>query len=240
MSPSTAPAAFEGFGDATLDFLRDLTGNNEKPWFDAHRAEYDAAYLAPALAFVAAIGPRLQAEVDARAQYEPRINGSLFRIQRDVRFSSDKTPYKTHLDLWFWYGDRKSWATPGFFFRLTPETLILGAGIHQFGPELVKAYRDRVVDNDFGRRLVECVDAVSAAGDYSIGGDTRKTVPRGFDAKHERARFLRHDGLHATHEASVPAVAATHGFVDYCIERFKGVAPVNAWLMDALAPVASA
>jgi uncharacterized protein (TIGR02453 family) len=232
MSPAT-PGDFEGFGETTFQFLRGLTANNEKPWFEAHRSQYEAGYVQPALAFVAAIGPRLQL-IDSRVQFEPRINGSLFRINRDVRFSSDKTPYKTNLDLWFWYGDRKSWATPGFFLRLTLEQLTLGAGIHQFSPDALKVFRAKVLDEDLGRRLTACTEAITASGDYAIGGETRKTVPRGFDADHERARFLRHEGLHAMQESGLPAEVSRPGFVDYCVERFRAVAPVNAWLVEAL------
>lgn len=90
-----------GFPAETLAFLRGLAENNTKAWFEAHRADYQAHYVEPALAFVAALGPRLQ-QIAPGAQFEPRINGSLFRINRDVRFSADKSPYKHHIDLWFW------------------------------------------------------------------------------------------------------------------------------------------
>lgn len=64
------------------------------------------------------------------------MNGSIMGINRDIRFSKDKSPYKDHLDLWFWTGDRKGWDTSGFFFRLTPDRLVLGEGMHGFVPKL--------------------------------------------------------------------------------------------------------
>jgi uncharacterized protein (TIGR02453 family) len=227
--------AFEGFPDGTFEFLRGLSVNNDKSWFDRHRRDYESFYLQPALAFIATIGPRLQAEVDPAVKFEPRINGSLFRIQRDVRFSKDKTPYKTNLDVWFWRGDRKGWDTPGFFLRLTPEQLILGAGMHQFGSEALKRYREAVLDARLGTSLTEVVAAMEAAGAYEVGGETRKTVPRGFDPQHERARFLKHEGLHAGLETALPPEAASAAFVDYCLQRFKAVSPINGWLQEALA-----
>jgi uncharacterized protein (TIGR02453 family) len=232
MSPDIAP--FSGFPAATTDFLRGLANDNTKAWFDAHRKEYESFYVAPALSFIATIGPRLQAEVDAGLQYEPRINGSLFRIQRDIRFSRDKTPYKPHIDMWFWHGDRKSWQTTGFFFRLAPDSLILGAGMHQFGPEAIKRFRDAVLDPAQGSALTEVVEEIESAPGFAVGGESRKTVPRGFDPQHERARFLRHEGLHAEHETSVPPEAASAALIDYCIERFKTVSPLNRWLRDAM------
>jgi hypothetical protein len=123
--------SFQGFPRETIRFLRDLSRNNEKAWFDAHREDYQEHYVGPALAFIASIGPRLQ-KISPSVTYEPKVNGSLFRINRDVRFSKDKRPYKDHLDLWFWHGDKRGWESPGFFFRLLPDRLILGAGMHRF------------------------------------------------------------------------------------------------------------
>ena len=122
---------FSGFPRTTATFLKGLSENNEKAWFDAHRGEYQSAYVEPALGFVAAIGPRLQ-KISPSTNYEPRINGSLFRINRDVRFAKDKRPYKDHIDLWFWHGDKRGWDSPGFFFRMLSDRLILGAGMHRF------------------------------------------------------------------------------------------------------------
>jgi uncharacterized protein (TIGR02453 family) len=229
----TTTPAFGGFPDATSDFLRGLTENNEKPWFERHRAEYEAYYVKPAVAFVTAIGPRLQKEVSALVQYEARINGSLFRINRDVRFSRDKTPYKTNLDLWFWEGNRKGWDSTGLFMRQTPEVLYLGAGMHHFGPEQMAAYRKAVIDPKLGEKLIEVSERLEAAG-LEVGADARKTVPRGFDASHERARFLLYEGFVAMWVGPLPAEIRSAIFVDWCVERFKTASPINEWLREAL------
>lgn len=81
--------------------------------------------MAPAKAFVEAIGPKLKA-ISKTLNAEPHVNGSIFRLNRDVRFSKDKSPYKTTLDLWFWEGSERSWETPGYFLRLMPKTFIAG------------------------------------------------------------------------------------------------------------------
>ena len=98
---------FTGFGPETFAFLRDLTLHNDRDWFMANRARYEEHYLAAALGFIEAIGPRLAAELPGDVRFEARVNGSLFRINRDIRFSKDKTPYKNHIDMWFWTGDKK-------------------------------------------------------------------------------------------------------------------------------------
>jgi uncharacterized protein (TIGR02453 family) len=106
---------FEGFPPEGLAFLAGLAEHNEKAWFDAHRAEYERGLLEPARDFVDAIGPELEA-VHPGIHADPRVNGSIMRINRDTRFSKDKRPYKTHLDLWFWEGEGPSRMRPGFGF----------------------------------------------------------------------------------------------------------------------------
>lgn len=224
---------FEGFPDGTLRFLRGLAKNNSKAWFDAHRSDYDAFYVDPAKSFVESIGPRLQ-KVSKTIRYEARVNGSLFRINRDVRFSKDKTPYKAHLDLWFWEGDRRGWESPGFFFRLAPTKLILGAGMHQLSKEQLGTYRDAVVDERSGKALTKVAEQLRRTG-YEVGGATRKTVPRGFDPSHPRASLLLHEGLFATRESDVPRSVGAPNFVDECIAHFRAVAPVSKWLAEHVA-----
>jgi uncharacterized protein (TIGR02453 family) len=224
---------FTGFPQETFAFLGDLAQNNTKPWFDAHRAEYEAGYVRPALAFITALGPRLR-RISPNVAFEPKVNGSLFRIQRDVRFSADKTLYKTHLDLWFWHGPHRGWAAPGFFFRLAPERLILGAGMHRFEKTQLDVYRSAVVDDRSGRALAKAIKAVEAAGDYTIGGAVRKRVPAGFDAAHPRAALLLHDGLWAEFGGD-PAAAGEAAFVNACVAHCAAMWPIGRWLLKEVA-----
>jgi uncharacterized protein (TIGR02453 family) len=232
--PKTSQQPFASFPQGTTDFLRGLAEHNEKPWFDLHRADYEAFYVQPAVSFVEALGPRLQNEVSSLVQFEARINGSLFRINRDIRFSKDKTPYKTHLDLWFWEGGRKGWESTGLFLRLTPDSLSLGAGMHHLMPEQLAAYRNAVLDPVRGPSLVKLTEHVESAG-LEVGASvSRKTVPRGLDSAHERARFLRYEGLVAMWNGEPPAEIRSQAFVDWCLARFKDASPINDWLREAL------
>jgi uncharacterized protein (TIGR02453 family) len=222
--------AFTGFPDGTFRFLRGIAKDNSKAWFEAHRKDYEEAYVEPAKAFIAALGPRLQ-KFAPGVKFEPKVNGSLFRINRDVRFSKDKSPYKTHLDLWFWEGDHRGWDSPGFFFRMFADKLILGGGMHRFEKTHTDAYRRSVLDPRKGPALVAAIDKVKSAGAYEIGGATRKQVPRGFDAGHERASLLLHEGLWAGFEGKIPAEARSAAFVDFCAGHYRAVYPVSRWLL---------
>ena len=225
-------ASLAGFGPETFSFLRDLTQHNDRDWFMANRSRYEAHYLAPSLAFIEAIGPHLAGELPGDVRFEPRVNGSLFRINRDVRFSKDKTPYKNHIDMWFWSGDRKGWETPGYFMRLLPDRWAIGGGMHHFSKESLDAYRNSVVDESSGTALE---DAVSRIGPpYEVGLVSRKSVPRGYDAAHPRAPYLLHEGLVAVLEGPLPPEVAGEDFVDACLEHFKAVSPINVWLASIL------
>jgi len=100
---------FSGFPEEGLQFLTDLGQNNDRDWFDARKQTYTDTIVSPALAFVEALGERLQI-ISPHIQYDTRTNGagSLMRIYRDTRFSADKRPYKTWVGIRFWEGGRKA------------------------------------------------------------------------------------------------------------------------------------
>jgi uncharacterized protein (TIGR02453 family) len=225
-------SGFDHFPAATRSFLEGIAANSEKAWFEANRSLYEAGYVEPGKAFVEAIGPRLAA-ISPGVHAEPRVNGSIMRINRDVRFSKDKRPYKTHLDFWFWHGEKKGWASPGFYLRITPETVFIGTGMHQFDKDRLDSFRHAVMQPRSGKALQAAVDAVAAAGDYEIGEKTRKKPPRGFETDPDRAEFLLYEGLTATR--ILPGdIAFAPGFLDLCLSHFTATWPVGQWLLAEL------
>ena len=233
----TETTEFEGFPRGLVDFLAALQANTNATWFKAHRGDYESLMVAPARAFVVAIGARLGA-ISRGIRADPRSGGSLMRVNRDTRFSRDKTPYKSWLDLWFWEGEKRSRECPGLFFRLRPDMLTLGAGMHMFGKPELETYRAAVVDPKLGRALRSAITEVRSAGEVELGGRQYKRVPAGFDAAHENAELLLHNGLYAGADmAPVPDVMFAAGAVDYCLEGFRRWAPIQQWLVKALATV---
>lgn len=158
MSTPTS-TAFAGFPPEGLAFLDGLGRDNTKAYFDAHRATYESALLAPAKAFVVALGEELRARVTPAIRAEPRVNGSILRINRDTRFSADKTPYKDHLDIWLWEGEGPSRERPGYFVRLRPATVTVGVGMHRFDRPVLEAYREAVGAERTGRELEVAIGA---------------------------------------------------------------------------------
>ncbi len=227
---AAAPAVFSGFPKETFAFLDGIAAHNEKAWFEANRPLYEAGYVAPARAFVEALGPALR-KISPDVRFEPKVNGSLSRINRDIRFSKDKRPYKEHLNLWFWHGDRKGWDTPGFWFSLSPREANLGVGMYGFDKEQLDSFRQSVIHPRSGKALLAAVAAVHKAGDYEIGGKTRKIPPRGFVADADRAEYLLYEGLYTG--SSLPAKAAGKAdFVAECVAQYAKAWPIGKWLLE--------
>ena len=218
---------FTGFPPETFSFLKDLAKNNSKVWFDEHSDDYEQFHLGPAKAFVEAIAPGLK-KISKSINAESKVNGSIFRINRDVRFSKDKRPYKTTLDLWFWEGEKRGWEAPGFYLRLKPDGFMAGAGLHGFSPDQLKTYRAAVIDDKSGAALVKMVRGLDES--LKLCEATRKKVPRGFDAEHPRAAFLLRDALYCTYEASLPKAIHKPEFVDLCLDIFRKAYPLSQWL----------
>ena len=221
--------SFEGFPPATSVFLAGLTENNSKAWFDAHRPEYEQHYLEPAKAFATSMQGQF-AKFAPGITAEPRVNGSIFRINRDVRFSKDKTPYKNHLDIWIYEGgDRKS-GFSGFFFRMYADSVILGSGIHGFEKEELGKFRQAVDGETSGKALAAVLNKL-AGGGYETGGGHYKKMPRGFAADHPCGDLLRHNALYAHTEVALPSEARAKAFSTWCGGHFKKLLLLHEWLL---------
>jgi len=109
-------AKFNGFPRQYFTFFNQLKKNNTREWFEEHRGDYDEFVLDPAREFVIAMGEKLR-KIAPAVNAIPKINQSLFKINRDVRFSKDKSPYKTNMGIWFWEGRGKRMESSGFYFH---------------------------------------------------------------------------------------------------------------------------
>jgi uncharacterized protein (TIGR02453 family) len=224
---------FTGFSDATLTFLANIEKHNDKVWFDHHRQDYEAHWLAPAVAFVEAIGPGLK-KLDSEVTCLPKVNGSIFRLHRDVRFSRDKRPYKDHLDMWFWAGPKKKEAASGFFFRLKKDHVVVGVGNHTFDKDRLARYREQVADPTAGKALLSALKKVEKAG-YEAEGEHYKKPPRGYDVSGPRAPLMRHNALYVHQTLPITDDVRQPSLINTCLAHYKKMLPVHQWLKGALA-----
>jgi len=223
--------SFKGFPRETVTFLKNLAANNDKAWFEKNRAAYETDVMGPARLFVRDMGGALE-KIAPGVVADPRVNGSIFKIHRDVRFGRDKTPFKTNLGLWFWEGERKRMECSGFYFHLEPETFMAGVGMYMFSPGVLKLYREAVIHPKKGDKLHHIINTIIKKGGYSPGGSYYKKVPCGFDPGHKNAELLRYNGIWAGRETKIPEEFFSEILVQYCLKIYKDLLPLHRWLLN--------
>jgi len=119
----------------------------------------------------------------------------------------------------------------GFYFQLEPPDLYLGGGMYMIPDSLLGVYRRAVVDRTRGPELGRIVAALRARPGFTVEGEHYKRVPAGFDPGHPNAELLKHKGLYTGFETKLPPELYSARLVDYCLERFEPVVPLNRWLM---------
>jgi len=187
---ATATQPFTGFRPEAIQFLADLAANNERAWFQPRKADYEHLLKEPLEALCAALAERFEAKgIPLRA--DPAR--SPFRIYRDVRFSKDKSPYKTNVGASFpWAGDGEGSA--GGYFHVAPGEVFVGGGMWHPEPARLDAFR-RLVDTDPGRVHAVIDDPTFVATFGRVSGETLSRVPQGYGAQHPEADLLKLKGV---------------------------------------------
>lgn len=221
---------FSGFSKPTVSFFKALKKNNDKDWFRKNKKDFDDHVMLPAKAFVTAMGEKLQ-ELVPHIIAIPKTDRSIFRIYRDTRFSPDKSPYKTHLGIYFWEGIRPKMECPGFYFHLEPPNLMLGGGFYIFPKNTLERYRNAVVHPDSGEEFSRILGAITQQQGYTLGGKHYKRIPSGFDAAHPNAEYLLYNGLYAGTESKIPDEFFSRDLLDYCLQKFKPMIELHRWLV---------
>lgn len=222
---------FAGFPAETRQFLSDLRANNDRDWFNANKKRYEKFVKTPSVAFVQAMGTRLQ-DIDEKLVVDARTNGSgnLMRMARDTRFSADKSPYKSNIAMMWWHGSGKKTAHPAFGMQVTPDDAGLMAGMFGFDKGMLDAYRQAVDDVELGEQLVDAVKQVESAG-YEIPGAHYKTTPRGYASDHPRADLLKYNALYA-HALSIHwDIVMSPELIDVVYDHCRKLAPIQSWLV---------
>ncbi len=222
----------ENFPVDTLNFLKKLEKNNNREWFQANRDEYEEKFLKPAQAFVEEVGLHL-IDINENFKAIPKIDKSIFRLHRDVRFSKDKSPYKTNLGLLFWEGEGKKMESSGLYFHVDSKKIFVATGMYMFTKDQLKQYRKMVAIEENAKELKSILKKIEKKG-YQIGGVKYKKVPRGFDKEYKYADLLLHDGVYAFKEEDVKEFKSSDP-VKYSVKVFKQLKPLHDWLMENVA-----
>lgn len=216
------------FDKRTLTFLNGLKRNNNRDWFQAHKEDYEADLKEPFLDFISDAGPQL-AKISKFIVADPRPNGgSLFRIYRDVRFSKDKSPYKTYTGIQFRHELGKDAHAPGFYLHLQPNSVFVGAGIwHPDGPALARI-REAIADDPKAWSAAKLVGAR-----FELAGDSLKRAPAGYDPEHPLIDDLKRKDFICSASLTEKEVCS-RGFVGAFAGMCREASPLVRFLCSAL------
>jgi uncharacterized protein (TIGR02453 family) len=226
---TSATETFTGFRPEAIQFLADLAENNDRSWFQPRKAEYERLLKEPLEALCVALGERFEARGVPLSADPAR---SPFRIYRDVRFSKDKSPYKTSASAAFRWVEGAEMThqegDPGGYFHLEPGEAFVGGGMWHPPKEKLAAFR-RQLDNEPGRvhRLIDNPSFVSTFG--KINGDRLSRVPQGYAKDHPEAELLKLKDMTFGHRLSDADVTSPR-LPDVLVESFEVAVPVMRFL----------
>ena len=163
-------------------FLRDLADHNDRDWFKAHQDDYERHVREPALDFITDFAKPLKAISEHFVADSRKVGGSLFRIQRDTRFSRDKTPYKPNTGMQFRHTLAKDAHAPGFYLHIQPGECFMGIGLWRPETKVAYAIRERIDADQAGWKRASRGKRFTDV--FTLGGDSLTRPPRGYDAEH--------------------------------------------------------
>jgi uncharacterized protein (TIGR02453 family) len=209
--------AFEGFPAEAFGFYERLEADNSRRFWDEHKSEYQTYVREPVHALVDELEP----------EFGP---ATVFRPHRDIRFSADKSPYKTYQGAFV-----ERLAGTGFYLQVSADGLLASGGFHSHAPDQVERYRGAVGAEATGEQLAAIVTRLQEGG-LSIGGDRLKTRPRSVAGDHPRLELLRHRSLTASRDW--PAGPALHDRQALSLVRqtWAQLVPLCDWLCEHVGP----
>lgn len=218
-------------GPELFRFLGELARNNRRDWFERRKARYESDVKRPCLRFIGDFAAPL-ARISPRFRAIPSASrGSLFRIHRDVRFSSDKSPYKTHAGLHFAHEVRGDVDAPGFYLHLEPGKSFVGMGIWHPDAVTLKRVRQAIADDPGGWKRATTGAAFQRS--LRLSGDALKRAPRGFDPDHPLIEHIKRKDFVAIGDLG-DAQVLEPGFPRRFAEVCAAGAPFVRWLCQAV------
>jgi uncharacterized protein (TIGR02453 family) len=213
-------------------FLEELKFNNRREWFEENRARYERDVREPMIAFIMDFAPRLK-QISAKFVADPRpIGGSMFRVYRDVRFSPDKRPYKTHAAARFPHVMGRDVHAPGFYLHLEPGTVFFGAGIWHPDPPALSKIRDFIVANPRPWKKSIADDQFRQL--WELTGEALTLAPKGYDPAHPLIEDLKRKDFIAIASFS-EADALSPSFMERFAQSCQSATPLMKFLTKALA-----
>ncbi len=227
-------SGFQGFADTSGRFFQALARKNDREWFQEHKSEYETGWQAPMKLLLHDVS----AAIDKTYEYCELDEPKVFRIFRDVRFSKDKTPYKTHIGGFIPLLRRGKKVTDlpmALYFHVSPKETFGAAGHYMMEADSLERFRAAVADKKRGSELERILARLAKKGFQPDSHDTLKRVPKGYDADHPRADMLKRKGLVVTFPKLPRSLLASPKLTRWVVDACKTTAPLVEWLVFATA-----
>jgi uncharacterized protein (TIGR02453 family) len=219
------------FSSALFDFLRELKAHNNRDWFQKNKSRYERDVRDAALRFIEDVAPRLS-KLSPHLLADPRpVGGSLFRINRDIRFSADKSPYKTAVGMSFGHDRGGHDAAPGLYLQLAAGDSFAGGGVHMPETRTLNRIRDAIVRDPAAWKRV--VSAPRFAPMVAERGETLKRAPQGYDPDHPFVDDLKRKS-YVWHTMFSEREVCAPDFIEAYVDACRTANPFNRFLAAAL------
>jgi uncharacterized protein (TIGR02453 family) len=218
------------FSTEALKFLVQLKRHNKRPWFLKNKETYEREIKEPMVSLVLALNAEMRSLAPELITEAKR---AIYRIYRDVRFSPDKSPYKTHVAALFAPRGFEKHACAGLYFHFAPDELLLAGGVYMPGPKELLAIRNHIAANSAAFRKILAHRQIAALG--GLQGDQLVRVPKGFASDHPAADLLRYKQflVWVTHP---PEMALGKDLLPLLVQTFRTLLPVVRFLNSPLKP----
>jgi len=214
---------------AYTTFFKELAKNNNKEWFHANKKTYDKAVRGAFVAIVEALIPQLQL---LEPDISPLAKDALFRINRDIRFSKDKTPYNTIMKASFAPGGKRSTA-PGFYLGISAEHLHVGGGIFKLDSPSLKRVRQAIAEQtDEFLSIVAAETFIAHFGE--VKGERAKRLDKQLQATLERTPLVANKQFFAMQQIPLNGYYNTTAILDVIMENLRAVHPMNQFIKQAM------
>jgi uncharacterized protein (TIGR02453 family) len=218
------------FTEEFIDYLKGLSRNNNREWFHAHKKEYEQHVKKPFNDFVAEIIDRVSV-LDPEVEIEP--NDAVFRIARDIRFSKDKTPYKTHMAAVITPEGRRNRQYPGLYFHFSPGGVWIGGGMYQPDKEDVLKVRRAMVRD--GKTLVRALKGKQFRELFGeLRGEENVRLPKEFAAEVERYPYIAKKQFYYFAEYDDPRLVLRKDLAGFVMRHYRAGRKVNDFLRGAI------
>jgi len=218
------------FNTKTIKFLKELDKNNNREWFGENKQRYEDEVRTPAFDYIESMSGHMAKISPHFIVSAKKVGGSMMRVHKDIRFSKDKTPYKTNIGIHFKHARGKDVHAPGFYLHIEPGEAFLAAGIWR--PESSTLRNVRTLIDEYPKEWTKLAKKLTGKDGFEFGGDSLKRPPQGFAKDHPLIDDLKRKDVIAIRQLKLSEVYAKD-FDKNTAKLFKLVAPLVNFICDA-------